>query len=327
MTMKRTLVVLASLALASCTAAVSDLNGFHDFSDACDPRGAPHLGEDLDIQFLGTIAHVNEDMRFAIEVGADHQAQAMFVISTFDDPNMQILVPEVLPAEPSTLAFWADSNMDGTFAPLNIDMVCSAITSQTPCGTTAHCMWNGSACMASVPPSHQWTRPICPNGRMTFTHTTPFQDVSIVTAAGAVFAFHVPMSIQRHEVFDNYRIAMWAVQTNSTVGRQTRAYYQWNPQVPIGGIAPTQRTPPTVFQIGKNVAGELRGPIDQGDTYEINFIIDSNRNGDFEVDADYACRWTMQPSPQSSFMWDYMADITAAGACDPHGFDPTTVTH
>jgi hypothetical protein len=324
MTMTRTLLVLGSITLAACTLQVADLNNFTDDFDACDPRGTPHLGEDLDIHFVGTIAHVNQDMRFAVEVGTDHSAEAMFVLSTFDDQNLALHVPEILPAEPATLAFWADSNMDGVFSALNNGMECGAIRLQVTCMADPHCTWDAAGTQCNpLPPDHQWLRPICPNGQMTFTHTTPFQDVSIVSATGAVFAFHIPAAIQRHEVFDNYRVAAWAVRTNS-LGRQTRAYYRWAPHVMLGSIAPTPRTPPMTFQVGRNVAGEMRGPIDQGEMYEVHFVIDSNGNHQFEPAVDYSCVWPQQPAPSSAFVWDYMPDLSI---CDMHGFDPTTNTH
>lgn len=293
--MKHTLLVLASISLGSCTLAVSDLNNLGNSADACDPRGAPRVGQDLDIQFFNTVAHVNQDMRFAVEVGPTHSVEAMFVVSAFDDPNLRIIVPEVLPSSPATLAFWADVNGSG--------------------------MLDANA--------HQWFRPICPDGQVTFTHTTPFQDVSVVSSHGATFVFHIPVAIQRHAVFDNFRVAMWAVQTDM-VGRQTRVYYEWAPFVaPSPGFpVPAQRTPPTQFQVGRNVAGAGRGAIDMGGLYEIHFVIDSNHDTDFEPALDFSCVWPMQRMPTDPTMtmngaqWDFVPDLSV---CDRHGFDPTTV--
>jgi hypothetical protein len=304
MQMKRTLLVtLAMLALGGCTAVVSDLNGFNNDADACDPRGTPHIGQDLDIQFVNTMAHVNQDMRFAIEVGPDHSVEALAVVSAFDNPNELLHFPEMIPGpDPATLAFWADSNMMPGFQMLP-DM-----------GTTDL-------------PDHQWFRPICPNGQMTFTHTTPFQDIHHATSTGAIFRFHIPAEIQRQPLFDHFRMAAWAVRIQDNGARQTRAYYQWQPLVALspGMPTPTQRPVPMFFQVGGNVIAESRGAIDSGEIYEVHFVIDADSDGDFGTTGDYNCVWMNQamPSmPAEAGVWDFDQPLT--GNCDPNGFDPVT---
>jgi len=288
--------------LGGCTAAVSDLNGFTNSTDACDPRGTQHLGEDLDIQFFNTNAHINQDIRFAVEVGPDRSIEAMFVVSAFDDPNLLLHVPGVLPAAPATLAFWADSNLTPGFQALSVD--------------------------PSMQPDHQWFRPICPNGQMTFTHTTPFQDIQDATSTGAVFRFEIPVSFQRPELFDHRRMAAWAVLVDDA-GRQTRAFYRWAPFVALspGMPVPAQRPPPAFFQVGGNVLGEMRGTIDSGSIYEIHFVIDADDDDDFGTTGDYNCVWMNQAMPTGAGtdpnLWDYVPDLSA---CDPNGFDPVTFT-
>ena len=108
----------------------------------------------------------------------------MMVLSTFDDPNLRLKVPKLLPEGPSELAFWANSMPMG-FDPINDD---------------------------GDPIDHQWTRPICPDGKLTFTHTTPFQDVQDALSAGAIFAFQIPEELRRPELFDTFHMWVRATQ-------------------------------------------------------------------------------------------------------------------
>lgn len=293
---------LLVLALGGCTAVVSDLNNFTNSTDACDPRGTQHLGDDLEIQFFNTNAHVNQDMRFAVEVGTDRSIEAMFVVSTFDDANLDLFIPEILPAAPATLAFWADNNGVPGFQALPDD--------------------------PTMQPDHQWFRPICPNGQMTFTHTTPFQDIQEASSTGAVFRFEIPTELQRPELFDNFRMAAWAVRVND-LGRQTRAYYRWSPLVALspGMPIPAQRTPPAFFQVGGNVLGEMRGAIDAGEIYEVHFVIDVDDDDEFGGGSDYDCVWMNQAMPTGTGtdpnLWDYVPDLAG---CDTNGFDPVAFT-
>src|SRR5690349_23547816 len=103
--MRTTLVCFVALALMSCSATVSDLNGFTVVEDACDPRGTPFEGQDLDLQFINTNAHLNNTMFAAVQVGEERVVEAVVVVAGFDDPNLDLRIPELLPAQPSSFAF------------------------------------------------------------------------------------------------------------------------------------------------------------------------------------------------------------------------------
>jgi hypothetical protein len=349
------LVCLLALGLASCSTTVGDLNNFTTFEDACDPRGSTFVGQDFDLQFINTPAHLNNVMFGAVQVGAERNVEAVVVISGFDDPNLHVTIPELLPGQPSTFAFWMDTNFDGVFTSID-----------------------------NPGPDHQWLRPICPDGSMTFTHTTPFQSVRGARSDGEIFRFLIPAEIQTNaDLFNTFRMTVRATRVEGAA-RQTRAYFRWAPYVgatpgsprPLrvvdalptprtctaspecadfstnGGscLIPTgmtvgncvsrvqapQVTSVTSFQMGGNALGELRGPIDAPADYEIEFIIDADcpvtddtcTEGDprFELGSrdDFVC--TFMETPRTGEDFNFMADISVtAGNCDyPEGFNPAT---
>jgi len=323
--MNRAFLACLVVALTGCSAVVADLGSFGNAADACDPRGTAHVGDNLTIHFRNTTAHVNQDMRFAIEVG-DHNVEALAVVSAFIDPDETIVLPEIMTNEPSTLAFWADTNANGVFDQLNPpDASMPILDAAADAGP-----------IGSVAPDHQWFRPICPNGDMTFTHTTPFQDISHATSTGAVFRFLIPPTFlptatdPNHHLFENFAMAAWVVQVD--MQRQARVYYLWHPYVALGGVTPTQRTGPTnnYFQVGGNVLSEPRGAIDQGSTYEVHFVIDVDGDGrmDGHDTDDYNCVWMDQAvMPRGADPWEFDPTNVTRGAglshCDTNGFDPT----
>lgn len=279
----RTLAVLLALALPGCTAAVGDLNSFNTFSDACDPRGAQVQGSDLVLDLRNMTAHVDQNVFFAItvtdEMGTPN-IEGMAVLAPLDQPNITITIPEAMPATPSDLEFWADFNTNGAFDDLS-----------------------------HSPPDHQWTRPICPNGRVTFTHTTPFQDVTGAVGTGAVFDFQVPMVFQTATVFDH---TLWIRVTQELDGgaRQTRAYYRHGHGAP----------PVADMVVGGDIIGEMRGPIDQGTLYEIELVVDVNEDNRRGAE-DFVCTFT-QRAPNTA-TWTFQPTLADLASCDaPPGFDP-----
>jgi hypothetical protein len=291
--------LLSLLLLAACSASVSDLDELETHEDACDPRGRAERGTDLDLQFVSTNPHVNQDMFFAVTVGEERSIEAMIVLSTFDDPALRLRVPKLLPGGPSELAFWADSMPDG-FDPINDD---------------------------GDPIDHQWTRPVCPDGKMKFTHTTPFQSVVDALSTGAIFAFMIPDELRRPELFDTF--TMWASailldDDDPDEEVQTRAFFRWSPLVSPakGEDAPPQREPPTKLQVGGNALGEPRGAIDTLSLYRIEFVIDVDHSGDLSR-ADFICNYERQRAPDA-MVWEFVPDLAQCDA--PAGFDPLTYT-
>ena len=288
------LLLLSALSIAGCTAQVSDLDDLEVDPDACDPRGSAEQGTDLDLTFVSVSPHVNQDMFFAVTVGEERNIEAMMVLSTLDDQDLHLVVPKLLPEGPSELAFWADSMPKG-FDPINDD---------------------------GDPIDHQWTRPVCPNGKMLFTHTTPFQDVQDALSTGAIFDFQIPDALQRPELFDTFQMWVIAIQLDDdNKDLQTRAYFRWSPLVPPakGEDAPEQRVPPTHFQVGGNALGEPRGAIDQLSFYRIEFVIDVDQNGK-RSRGDFVC--SFRERAPDDMTWKLPLDL---GECDaPSGFDPLT---
>ena len=289
--------VLPLALLASCTADVSDLDDLKTDGDACDPRGRAERGTDLDLSFSGVVPHVNQDMFFAITVGEERNIEAMMVLSTLDDPDLHLVVPKMLPEGPSELAFWADS-MPKAFDPINED---------------------------GDPIDHQWTRPICPNGKLTFTHTTPFQSVVDALSTGAIFAFQIPDELRRPELFDNFQMWVSAIllsDDDPDEEVQTRAFYRWSPLVALspGEDAPDQREPPEKLQVGGNALGEPRGAIDTLSLYRIEFVIDVDEDGK-RSRGDYVCNYDRQRAPDA-MTWEFTPDLSQCDA--PNGFDPLT---
>ena len=297
--MPRIPLVACLLLLAACSMSVSDLDDLETEEDACDPRGRAERGTDFDLQFVATTPHVNQDMFFAVTVGEEHSIEAIMVLSTFDDPDLHLVVPKLLPEGPSELAFWADSMPDG-FDPINDD---------------------------GDPIDHQWTRPVCPDGKLTFTHTTPFQSVQNALSTGAIFAFMIPKELQRPELFDNYKMWVRAIlldDEDPDQEVQTRAFYRWSPLVPLEGEdedALKQRPPPEKLQVGGNALGEPRGAIDTLSLYRIEFVIDVDKDGNLSR-GDFICNYERQRAPDA-MVWEFVPDLSQCDA--PADFDPLTV--
>ncbi len=300
--MRRMLATLSILLIAACSSQVSDLDELRVDGDACDPTGRTARGTDLDLQFIDVTPHVNQDILFAVTVGEERSIEAMMVLSTLADPDLNLVVPKLLPEGPSELAFWADS-MPAGFDPINED---------------------GS------PNDHQWTRPVCPNGQVTFTHTPPFQSVQNAVSTGAIFSFQIPDELQRPELFDTF--TMWVTATllsDDFEPVQARAYYRWSPLVaPARGIeVPEQRDPPAKFQVGGNALGEPRGAIDTLSFYEVQFVIDVDESGD-RSGPDFVCTFRQQAPDAMTWMFELPRDddgVLDLSMCDdPDGFDPLT---
>lgn len=295
--MHRSLLSACIALVSACSASVSDLDDLETDEDACDPRGSAERGTDLDLQFHSTNPHVNQDMFFAVTVGEQRSIEAMMVLSTFDDPNLHLVVPKLLPEGPSELAFWADSMPKG-FDPINED---------------------------GDPIDHQWTRPVCPDGKLAFTHTTPFQSVQNALSTGAIFAFMIPKELQRKELFDTFHMWVSAIlldDDDPDEEVQTRAFYRWSPLVAParGQDVPAQREPPEKFQVGGNALGEPRGAIDTLSFYRIEFVIDVDETDDLSR-ADYVCNYNRQQAPDA-MVWEFTPDLSQCDA--PADFDPLT---
>lgn len=304
--MRRTLLVL-SLVVGACTAQVSDLDDLVVNDEACDPRGETARGTDLDLQFDGLVPHINQDMFFAVTVGEERNVEALMVLAGLDDPDLHIVVPDLLPAGPSELAFWADSLPVGMFNPIPGEDEEPAEDEEPP------------------PIDHQWTRPICPNGVMTFKHTTPFQSVKDATSTGAVFKFIFPEQVAMNEdLFGTFHMWVRVIlldDEDPSKELQTRAFFRWAPHVDIGDGEPQQRLPKDGnFQIGGNALGERRGAIDQLSRYRIEFVIDVDQDGE-PSRSDYVCSFERQRAPDAA-EWLFEPDLSR---CDPpDDFDPAT---
>lgn len=280
--------------LFACMGAVSDLDDLAIDKDACDPRGTYVRGTDLELRFIELQPHLNQEMKFAVTVGKAREVNSMFVLSTLNDPSLRLTIPKLLPGRPSELAFWADS-MEPGFDPINQD---------------------------GKPNDHQWTRPICPNGKLTFTHDTPFQDVSGAIATRAAFDFLIPEDWRDNRaLFDNLEMWVRATQLASEDSReevQTHVYFRWAPYVKAAGKVPEQRSPPERFHVG-GALGEKLGPIDHGLFYRVVFVIDVDQSGDRTGD-DFVCEQTEQAPDRA--VWEFSPDLSR---CDsPDGFAPTT---
>jgi hypothetical protein len=235
-------------------------------------------------------------MFFAVTQGKERNVEAMLVLSSLNNANLHLVVPKLLPAGTSELAFWADGESPG------FDALDSNI------------------------PDHQWIRAMCPNGKQTFTHNTPFQDVEGAIATGSVFELEIPALLQRQSLFDRYR--MWVRVTqlsddNLANEVQTRAYFRWSPFVDPPGAeeVPDQRSVPETFRVGDNVLGEGRGPIDTFSFYNIEFVIDLDDDGALSGD-DVVCRYEEERAPGGT-TWKFKADLSS---CDvPNGLDLETL--
>lgn len=252
----------------SCSMTVSGLDDLTEDDDACDPRGRTELGTDLSIDFRGLTPHVNEELLMAVTVDVDGEAQvsSMAVLSTLEDPDLDLVLPKMLPAGPSEFRFWADSPPLGVFNTIEDDVV-----------------------------DHQWVRPVCPNGELVFTHTTPFQDISEATATGAVFRFMIPPVMRKPAIFDRFK--MWVSATrlsdsDPSEDDQMLAFFRWAPFVapPGSDEVPEQRDPPESFKVGDNVLGRNRGPIDTGALYRVEFVIDVDKSDD-RSSGDFICEF------------------------------------
>lgn len=278
---KRNLLVL-TLVLIGCSADVSDLDDLAIDPEACDRSGTTVLGTDLDLKFIGVFPHVNQDMFFAVTVGEERDIEAMMVLSTLDDPDLHLVVPKLLPEGDSELAFWADS---------------------PPMG------FNGLE-ESDNPPDHQWKRAICPDGKVTFEHTTPFQNVREARSTGAIFRFVLPDElVEASELFEKYR--MWVSATllddnDNSIEKQTRAFYRWSPHVdPADGTIP--RSTPTAFQVGGNALDEPRGPIDTRSLYKIEFVIDVDED-DKSSAGDFTCTYDREMAPDDA-TWEFEPNL------------------
>jgi hypothetical protein len=298
--MRRTHLLFTLIFIAGCTAQVSDLDDLQVDDDACQNTGSATRGTDLNLQLVGVTPHVNQDMFFAVTVGEDANIEGLFVLSTLDDANLNLVIPKMLPEGPSDLAFWADSEPLGVF---------NSIPDMDESGAI----------------DHQWKRPICPNGQLTFTHTTPFQDVQDAVSTGAIFHFIIPEALRRVDgegrpvLFDNF--TMWVIATqlddnDQSEEVQTRAYFRWSPFVDDEQTRPA----PMQFQVGGNALGQMRGPIDKRSFYNIEFVIDVDGDGE-RGNRDYICRYERERAPDT-MDWNFEPNLAE---CDvPSGFDPFT---
>lgn len=296
--MRRTHLLFTLIFIAGCTAQASELDDLQVDDDACQNIGSAARGTDLNLKFIGVTPHVGQDMFFAVTVGEDSNIESMFVLSQLDDANLELVVPKLLPEGPSDLAFWADSDPIGMF---------NSIPDMDESGAI----------------DHQWKRPICPNGKLTFTHTTPFQDVQHAISTGAVFHFLIPDDLKRNELFESF--TMWAIaiqldDNDRSKEVQTRAYFRWTPrELPIAD-AGVDYTGPLQFQVGGNALGQKRGPIDKRSFYNIEFVIDVNGDGE-RGNRDYICRYEREQAPDS-MDWNFEPKLAE---CDvPSDFDPFT---
>jgi len=302
--MRRTLLAPLFL-LSACTAQVGDLDDLEVIDEACDPRGGAVRGTDLDLQFDGLTPHRNQDILFAVTVGERRNIEGMMVLSGLDDPDLHLVVPKLLPEGPSELAFWADADPVGVFNGIPDE-------DEPP---------------ANVSIDHQWTRPICPNGVLTFKHTTPFQSVRSAVSTGAIFQFVFPELVrERSQLFSTFKMWVRATQLDDEDPEkevQTRAFFRWSPRVedPATGETPPQRLPTNgMFQVGGNVIGESRGAIDKGSLYNIEFVIDVDDDGEV-TGEDFVCLFERERAPDS-MTWAFEPDLSV---CDfPDGFDPRT---
>lgn len=271
--------LIAGILIGGCSSQVGDLDDLRTSSDACDPRGRAERGTDLRLQMLG-MPHVGERVLFAI-TQAD-SVEGMAVIHTLPTQDFLLQIDKFLPEGNSTLAFWADSSPVGTFNSLD----------------------------DPVKPDHQWTRPVCPNGEMTFTHETPFQDVRGATAAGARFVFEVPQLVSGLQL---RRRSMWVRVTeldlsDQTTEVQTRGFFLWSP--PGEGTPEAARAIMREFRI-EGAGGERLGPIDQLSFYNVEFVIDLDNDGR-PSGADVVCLYRREQAPDAA-EWRFTPNVTG---CD-----------
>jgi hypothetical protein len=292
--MRRTLSSLL-LVLCGCSSQVAELDDLVVNAEACDNSSAPVRGTDLDLQFDGMTPHVNQDVFFAVTVGERRNIEAMMVLGGLEDPDLRLVVPKLLPAGQSELAFWADS------APAGFD----PIREGDDVGNI----------------DHQWTRPICPNGVMRFEHDLPFQSVQNAVSTGAIFHFVLPPEL-RTTVLRTHRMWLTVTQLDDDDPEQlvqTRVFFRWSPRVEDSatGDTPVDERVPEKFQIGGNALGEPRGAIDKLSLYRIEFVIDADDNGETS-NEDFVCLYDRKRAPDE-MEWKFTPDL---GDCDvPDGFD------
>lgn len=264
--------------LGACSAQVGDLDDLRTDADACDPRGRAQRGTDLALQMLD-MPHVGERILFAITQA--ETVEGMAVIQTLGEADFLLQIPKFLPEGPSTLAFWADGAPVGEFNPLD----------------------------DPDKRDHQWTRPVCPNGIMTFTHRTPFQDVRGAIATGARFVFEVPQVITNALL---RRQSMWVRVTeldlsDQTTEVQTRGFFLWNPTELGEANAVVTRAVTREFRI-EGALGDRLGPIDQLSFYNIEFVIDLDRDGR-AGGADVICEFRRERAPDRA-EWRFAPAVT-----------------
>lgn len=292
--MRRTLSSLL-LALCGCSSQVAELDDLVVNAEACDNSSAAVRGTDLDLQFDNMTPHVNQDIFFAVTVGERRNIEAMMVLGGLENEDLRLVVPKLLPAGPSELAFWADS------APAGFDPI------------------RKSDDVGNV--DHQWTRPICPNGVMRFEHDLPFQSVQNAVSTGAIFQFLLPLELQT-TVLRTHRMWLTVTQLDDDDPEQlvqTRVFFRWSPRVEDSatGDTPVDMRVPEKFQVGGNALGEPRGAIDKLSLYRIEFVIDADDDGETS-NEDFVCLYDRQRAPDE-MEWKFTPDL---GDCDvPAGFD------
>jgi hypothetical protein len=286
------------LAICGCSSQVAKLDDLVVNDEACDNSTSAVRGTDLDLQFDGLTPHVNQDIFFAVTVGEQRNIEAMMVLGGLEDPDLHLVIPKLLPAGPSELAFWADS------LPMGFDEIPR----------------EGEA---SGNIDHQWTRPICPNGVLRFEHNTPFQSVKNAVSTGAIFQFILPPAL-RTEVLRTHK--MWVTVTQLDDGDnelqvQTRAFFRWSPRVedPATGERPADMRVPEKFQVGGNALGEPRGAIDKLSLYRIEFVIDADDNGRTS-NEDFVCLYDRKRAPDE-MTWMFTPDLADCDAPDGFALD------
>lgn len=195
------------LALAGCTAAVSDINGFVEDDEFCAPGGNINEVRDLRLDLVEMNAHVTNLFEATVVNDMSGVLTSRIIYDPLVDVNVTINVDNAMPRGTYTLDFYADLDNDRVYT--------------------------------SAPDDHSWHRTLCNDGSLTFVHIAMFEPLNRERRIGENFVLNIsniPLTARMGSI-EARVIARFPGGLNQTVGVYRFTNVLERRVVPLGATA------------------------------------------------------------------------------------------